>query len=324
MDGPLLPSLLVDDPIRCGPLALYPLRAGAPGGPSAPAYLTGPEAERLGLLRIGEKPGGATVPELVVHNTGALPLLLLEGETLVGAKQNRVLDASVLLAAGTTTTVAVTCVEAGRWGAPRLAARSPRHAPTDLRRVKTSTLALPDRRSGKQSAVWDRISRYQHELNATSPTSALEDVAEAWSAEVAALVSGHRPRPQQCGVAVAIGSTLRGLDCFDKPATLSAYWDGLVAGYALDALRSTGGSAPTVDAVQALLTQAARATRAPLATAGLGTCATLTGEGVVGAQLSWFGANVHISVFVDDTDVPSPPADSSAARPSRRPTPRSD
>src|SRR4051794_8775907 len=77
-------ELIVKDPLVRGPLALYPLFSAAP---SAPPYLTGPEAERLGVLRVSEKPGGAAVPELAIHNTGALPLLLIEGETLVGAKQ---------------------------------------------------------------------------------------------------------------------------------------------------------------------------------------------------------------------------------------------
>ncbi|MFM8304843.1 MAG: ARPP-1 family domain-containing protein [Actinomycetota bacterium] len=322
------PALVVTDPVLCGALALYPLHAATAETPGAPAYLTGPEAERLGVLRVAEKPGGATVPELLVHNTGALPLLLLEGETLVGAKQNRTLDASVLVDAGTTTTIPVTCVEAGRWGAPRASARSPRHAPADLRRVKTATIAHPDRRRRKQSAVWDRVSRYQHELATSSPTSALEDVAEAWSAEVAALVAGCRPRPDQCGVAVAIDGTLRGLDCFDKPATLAAYWDGLVAGYALDALRAVGGPAPARGAVAALVTRAERATRTPVPTAGLGNGATLVGDGVVGTELTWLGTHVHISVFVDNTDAPppAPPAAPGppAARPTRRSPPRSD
>ncbi len=121
----------------------------------------GPRPSASGVLRVAEKPGGATVPELTVHNTGALPLLLLEGETLVGAKQNRTLDASVLVPAGAAADIAVSCVEAGRWGAPRASSRSVRHAPADLRRVKTATIAREQMRSRKQAAVWSRIAQYE-------------------------------------------------------------------------------------------------------------------------------------------------------------------
>lgn len=312
-------EVIVKEPLVRGPLALYPLFTVAP---AAPAYLTGPEADRLGVLRVAEKPGGATVPELTVHNTGALPLLLLEGETLVGAKQNRTLDASVLVPAGAAADIAVSCVEAGRWGAPRASTRSLRHAPTDLRRVKTATLAREQTRSRKQTEVWSRIARYEAELGAASPTSAMEDIAESRAADVSSLVVGTRPLPDQCGVAVAIGATLRGFDCFDKPSTLAVYWESLVAGYALDAVGApTDASAPAPAVVEALAHMAAAAPRTAGRPAGLGEAATFAGDGVVGTELRWFDAFVHVSAFVDDTVRSSDPA-GSRARPVRPIRPR--
>jgi hypothetical protein len=294
-------DVIVNEPLVRGPLALYPLFTTAP---AAPAYLTGPEAERLGVLRVAEKPGGATVPELMVHNTGALALLLLEGETLVGAKQNRTLDTSVLVPPGAAIAIAVSCVEAGRWGAPRRPSRSSRHAPHDLRRVKTSTIAVPTRRYAKQAEVWDRVARYEADLGAVSATSALEDVVESRSADVASLVAGTRPLPEQCGVAVAIDGALRGLDCFDTPSTLAAYWDGLTAGYALDALGALfaeDADAPAPAAVEAFVARVAAAVRTPAPTPGLGVGATFAGDSVVGTELRWDDTIVHISAFVDET-----------------------
>ena len=80
----------------------------------------------------------------------------------------------------------------------------------------------------------------------------MEDVAESRAADVSSLVAGSRPLPDQCGVAVAIGGTLRGFDCFDKPSTLAVYWDSLVAGYALDAVGSQHAAAPAPAVVEAL------------------------------------------------------------------------
>ena len=331
-------DVIVKEPLVRGPLALYPLFTLAP---AAPAYLTGPEADRLGVLRVAEKPGGATVPELTVHNTGALPLLLLEGETLVGAKQNRTLDASVLVPAGAAADIAVSCVEAGRWGAPRASTRSLRHAPADLRRVKTATLAREQLRASKQAAVWSRIARYEQELGAASPTSAMEDVAESRTADVSSLVASSRPLPNQCGVAVAIGATVRGFDCFDKPSTLAVYWDSLVAGYALDAVGAPVDAAPAPAVVEAVAqaaaaaprspgapaglgdsaTAAATAPRASGAPAGLGDSATFASDVIVGTELRWFDAYVHVSAFVDETVRSSDPA-GSRARPVRPIRPR--
>jgi len=76
-------ELTLKDPIVRGALALFPVFSDAPG---APNYLSGPEAEAAGYLHVSEQESEAVVPELVVQNTGDQPVLLLEGETLVGAK----------------------------------------------------------------------------------------------------------------------------------------------------------------------------------------------------------------------------------------------
>ena len=56
-----------------------------------------------------------SVPELNVSNKGNRPILIPEGEILVGAKQNRVVNVTVLVAAHSEFTVPVSCVEQGRW-----------------------------------------------------------------------------------------------------------------------------------------------------------------------------------------------------------------
>ena len=42
-------------------------------------------------------------------------VLLYDGEELVGAKQNRILNVSVLVGAGAKMPIPVSCVEQGRW-----------------------------------------------------------------------------------------------------------------------------------------------------------------------------------------------------------------
>jgi hypothetical protein len=132
-------DLLVKDPVISGGLALFPVFSTSP---AAPHYLTGPEADTGKLLTVGELEDGASVPTLLVENHGTEPVLLVEGETLVGARQNRTLNVSVLVGAGTKIEIPVVCVEAGRWGEARPMGRSGHHAPTDLRRVKSETVNL--------------------------------------------------------------------------------------------------------------------------------------------------------------------------------------
>lgn len=73
------------------------------------------EALKMRVLRIEEIGEEGRVPTLRVVNSGADPVLLLEGDELVGAKQNRVVNSSVLVAADSELTLPVSCVERGRW-----------------------------------------------------------------------------------------------------------------------------------------------------------------------------------------------------------------
>ena len=57
-----------------------------------------------------------SVPFLKVANRADRPLLPLDGEELLGAKQNRILNTTVRVAAHTEVTIPVSCVEQGRWG----------------------------------------------------------------------------------------------------------------------------------------------------------------------------------------------------------------
>jgi len=76
-----------------------------------PDYVTLDEALAGGSVAITELGDGGSVPELLVTNSGQMPVLLLDGEELVGAKQNRVLNLTILVAAQSTLTIPVSCVE---------------------------------------------------------------------------------------------------------------------------------------------------------------------------------------------------------------------
>src|SRR5258707_383747 len=56
-----------------------------------------------------------TSSALMVRNRSERLVLFLEGQELKGAKQNRILNSSVLIAAGNDARIPVSCVEQGRW-----------------------------------------------------------------------------------------------------------------------------------------------------------------------------------------------------------------
>ena len=111
-----LHGMEISDFVSHGLLHIYPLQ-GVPtkGGTHEEGDVSLLEdALWAGTLRIEELHEAGTAPEFRVVNEGALRVLILEGDELVGARQNRVVNSSVLVAAGSELVLPVSCVERGR------------------------------------------------------------------------------------------------------------------------------------------------------------------------------------------------------------------
>src|SRR6266705_775103 len=128
-----------------------------------------PRLEYIGLdeavangFAVTEVSAAGAVGTLFVSNPLDVNVLLYDGEELVGAKQNRILDRPVLVQAQSKTPVPVTCVERGRWAyRTERFATAPRAAYPSLRRA---------RQAGGQAAVWADVSAKSMRMSAISPT----------------------------------------------------------------------------------------------------------------------------------------------------------
>ena len=108
----ILDSIAFGKKTHHGSLTMFPLRSEGRGGLE---YLTLAEALEAGLARVSEVSEGGSVPELRVANSAGMPVLIVDGEEMVGAKQNRVANLTIMAPAKATITIPVSCVEAGRW-----------------------------------------------------------------------------------------------------------------------------------------------------------------------------------------------------------------
>jgi len=92
--GAFIKALEIGDPVGHLNLTLVPLRGD---GAARIEYVLGADAIRAGTLTVTEVSEAGSVPELAVTSTDERMILLLDGEELVGAKQNRILNTSILL-----------------------------------------------------------------------------------------------------------------------------------------------------------------------------------------------------------------------------------
>lgn len=236
------PSIRVGEPVRHQTLSVFPLFDGS----QVPVeYLLSDEGIGSGCVAVEEVSEAGSVPNLMVENKGDVRVLFIEGEELVGAKQNRILNTSVLIAAKSKTKIPVSCVEAGRWRfRSKQFGSSGSHSPSKLRyflkmSVSKSLAAKQGYRSD-QGKVWEEVARQQKSLGASSGTRAMSDTFETYKDRVQEFREKLRYVDGASGMAVAIGKKIVAVDLFDKPSTCGKVWDRLMSGYVLDALEAQG------------------------------------------------------------------------------------
>jgi hypothetical protein len=101
----------VDTPQRHQRLTIFPVVAADEPQLS---YLLMMDALTRGVLTIEERGAGRS-PHLIARNHGSEPVLILDCETVQGARQHHSTNQSVLLGPESVTKVPVSCVEAGKW-----------------------------------------------------------------------------------------------------------------------------------------------------------------------------------------------------------------
>jgi hypothetical protein len=223
-------------------LTMFPILAGEP---VEREYLTLDEALFSGSAKITEVSESGTVPELQFLNEGDKPILLLDGEELVGAKQNRVLNLSILAPAHKAITIPVSCVEQGRW-----AHNSADFSSEDRvhfsrgRSAKAASVSMSMASSGSrrsdQSKVWRDISDKSERLGVSSETGSMSDMYKNRKRSMKEFVSAFTSTDHQIGAIFCIDGAVAGVDLFDCPETFDKLMSKLLRSYALDAIETSG------------------------------------------------------------------------------------
>lgn len=129
------------------------------------------------LAEVTETDAGGTVQELLVHNRSESYLLLYEGSLLKGAKQNRVVNATLLLPPLSKNHIPASCVEQGRWRYSSSSfSSSPYGAPQFLRKSLRRQIDERSDLKGNQGQTWEDIRRYSIHKKVASPSYDFEDI----------------------------------------------------------------------------------------------------------------------------------------------------
>jgi len=268
-------------------------------------YLLLEDGIAQGKVRVTELHAGGSVPELRLENNADLPVLLVDGEELVGAKQNRVLNLTILAPAKQTTVIPVSCVEAGRWRMESPDLKLADHVMYSLGRGEqmaqvTASMRSSGTRKSDQGAIWGNIAAKAVRLRTSSPTGAMSAIYERHASSVEEFARAFTWQEGQCGVAFAIGGRILGLEIFDQPEVMRRFFQKLVRSYALDALDAAVATnePASVEALCALVTQIGAAQSFMEQALGIGKDVRFNGPGISGAALWAQERYVHICTFV--------------------------
>ncbi len=300
MNNSQLETVAIGSPITRLGVSFFPVYLTANG---LPPITTG-EASGLVIDELDE----ASVGTLRVRNPGDKAVLVVEGEHFIGGKQNRALNATVLVPAKADLEIPVSCLERGRWGRRQAYRRDDAFAPNRVRAAQRAGVARSmeqqGSRRGDQSAVWREVDEMLHNASVESPTAAAAEMhretyrRDRSRATAVEKFTANGPLPGQCGIAVTHGRWVQGMDLFGAPDLLAAHWPALIRSYLLESPGAQGR--PSATRVLELARRFAWSPGKEAPGVGLGVERRVTDKRLIGQALTLDGAVVHAAFFTED------------------------
>ena len=284
-------------------LTVIPLLASDHGDPD---YLTLEEGLSQGSVIITEISTGGSVPELKLVNKSADKVLVVDGEELMGAKQNRIVNASFLITALSEIVIPVSCVEQGRWSyRSAMFSSGEKIMPPSLKREYQKNVACSlERGAGyrsDQGMIWNEIEEKARRMKVKSSTGAMADLFDDQKVRLDDYLKAFHLMDNQVGALFAINGGIVGMESFGHWQTFSKFFKKLIQSYALDALdwleEGKEEKEVSVADIRRFLEGVQNAPQKTYPSLGLGENIRFQGPFVSGAALLNDGFVLHLSGF---------------------------
>lgn len=271
-------------------------------------FLTLNKGLNMGLVEIDEINEEGSVPELKVKNDAITPLLLLDGEELTGAKQNRILNTTILIPEKSEITVPVSCTEAGRWDFTSKHFQDSGHiASATVRKGKTSSVSESLKTNklyqSNQSKVWNDIANAERTLKVKTETGALRDIYTAQKENVDNYLKDFKYIKNQNGSLIFINGEIIGMELIYNTYRYQEYHEKIIKSYILDAIQHIPLNTPKLDDTKLLdsalnfinLTLNTKAKSYP--SIGYGEDIRIENENIFGSALTYQKELIHTVLF---------------------------
>lgn len=286
-------------PVRVGVVELVPLVARNPIPlPSIEMLDEGLRGGRTSVTEVSEQ---GVVGAVRVRHQGPSSLLILDGEEIVGAKQNRAFNGTFLVQAGGDVTLPVSCVERGRWRpvSRGFAAASRTIVPSvRAQKIRSTVTMLMTRGTyeSDQGSVWREVTSFGERTLVGSPTDSLSDRMASRETDLRDALAALEVLPQQVGLAAVACDRMIAADILGSPELYARAWRKIAIGVAGEVPVGPRGTRPAALVVHEALGEVARTARYSRAAPGGGTTLVGAGPRLVVSSLIEQGRLVHAVV----------------------------
>jgi ARG/rhodanese/phosphatase superfamily protein len=202
-------------------------------------YLSVKKAIQKDELIISEMKNSGVVGKIQAENKSDAYVFILDGEQLVGAKQNRIVNISILLKPHSTTILPVSCVEQGRWhfkGGHFNDSDSMLHFSSRSAKSMRIFQELRERNdfSADQVRVWDEVRQLRAEKIPLSKTNAMEDVYENERNKLNEKVKKVNLLKSQVGFIIFEGNKFKGIDIISDSGVFADLYDKILRSHLIE------------------------------------------------------------------------------------------
>ncbi|WP_458453790.1 ARPP-1 family domain-containing protein [Methanobrevibacter sp.] len=184
----------------------------------------------LGLVEIKECET-SQVNTLIVKNESITPLILIDGEEVVGGDQNRIVNSTILIDAKSEMKIPVSCSEKNRWSYKNEFKQSNYIANYRTRLAKEHA----SRQSNHfQDIIWSSIDELESQSEFTSPTCAMEESYENQKFDLNEIITKFKIVPGQTGVLIMIDGEIKGFEVFLNSEMYREFHEKILKSYLID------------------------------------------------------------------------------------------
>ena len=251
------------------------------------------KALELGLAEVKECEQ-SIVNTLIVKNNAVTPLILIDGEEVIGGDQNRLVNSTILVAPKSEMKIPVSCTERGRWAYKSEFKDSEYIANYETRRAKMSAIRL---KKPVQNTVWSSIDCLEDVNEYKSPTSAMTESYDNLKIDHNNFIKAFTIENDQNGIVIILNGEIKGFELFLNSEIYKEFHEKILKSYLIDAKNENTTFSINIDEIKLVLDNAIASNFEKKESEGLEEAYEFENESGFGKLYSYSQEIIHWSYF---------------------------